>query len=79
MDLFTESIQGLTAVEKLRLIERIWDDLATQEEPFPLPDWIVREAARRRDEMIADPHLGMTSGEMWARIASARNSSSRHV
>ena len=79
MDLFTESIQGLTAVEKLRLIERIWDDLATQEEPFPLPDWIVREAARRRDEMIADPHLGMTAGEMWARIASARNSSPRHV
>ena len=46
MDLFTESIQGLTAVEKLRLVERIWDDLATQEEPFPLPDWAVREAAR---------------------------------
>lgn len=79
MDLFTESIQGLTAVEKLRLVERIWDDLATQEEPFPLPDWAVREAARRRDEMIADPHLGMTAGEMWARIASSRNSSSRHA
>lgn len=79
MDLFTESIQGLTAVEKLRLVERIWDDLATQEEPFPLPDWAVREAARRRDEMIADPHLGMTAGEMWARIASSRNRSSRNA
>ena len=79
MDLFTESIQGLTAVEKLRLVERIWDDLAAQEEPFPLADWAVREAARRRDEMIANPHLGMAPGEMWARIASSRNGSSRNA
>ncbi len=76
MDLFTESIQVLTAAEKLRLVERIWDDLAAQQDPFPLPDWALREAARRRDEMIADPHLGMTHGEMWARIASSRNGSS---
>jgi len=49
------------------------------EGPFPLPDWAVREAARRRDEMIADPHLGMTPGEMWARIAACRNGSSRNA
>lgn len=79
MDLFTDSIQGLTAVEKLRLVERIWDDLAAQEEPLPLPDWAAREAARRRDEMIADPHLGMTPDEMWARIVSSRNASSRNA
>lgn len=79
MDLFTESIQPLTAAEKLQLVEQIWDDLAAQEGPFPLPDWAVREAARRRDEMIADPHLGMMPGEMWARIASCRNGSSRNA
>jgi hypothetical protein len=72
-------IQGLTAVGKLRLVERIRDDLAAQEEPFPLPDWALREAARRRDEMIANPHLGMANGEMRARIASSRNGSSRNA
>lgn len=76
MDLFTKSIRGLTAIEKLRLVEQIWDDLAAQEEPFPLPDWAVLEAARRRDEMIADSHLGMAPGEMWGRIAAFRNGSS---
>lgn len=73
MDLFTESIQGLTAVEKLRLVERIWDDLAAHEGPIPLPNWAVREAKRRRAEMIADPQLGMTHAEMWARIDTSRN------
>lgn len=77
MDLFAESIQGLTAVEKLRLVERIWDDLVTQEEAFPLPDWVVCEATRRRNEMVADPQLGMTPDEMWARIASSRDGASR--
>jgi len=73
MDLFTESIQGLTAVEKLRLVERIWDDLAAHEGPIPLPDWAVREATRRRAEMIADPQLEITHAEMWARIDTSRN------
>jgi putative addiction module component (TIGR02574 family) len=73
MDLFTESIQGLTALEKLRLVEQIWDDLAAHEGPIPLPDWAVREATRRRTEMIADAQLGMTHAEMWARIDTFRN------
>jgi putative addiction module component (TIGR02574 family) len=73
MDLFTKSIQGLPATEKLRLVEQIWDDLATQEAPIPLPEWAVREATRRRDEMIADPRLGVTHADVWARIASSRH------
>lgn len=79
VDLFTESIQGLTAVEKLRLVEQIWDDLATRDEPLPLPEWAVREAANRRAEMIADPQLGLTHTEMWARIASSRGGSPSDV
>lgn len=73
MDLFTDSIQGLPATEKLRLVERIWDDLAAHQEFIPLPEWAVREAARRQEEMIADPQLGVTHADMWARISSSRN------
>ncbi|MFM9197796.1 MAG: addiction module protein, partial [Planctomycetia bacterium] len=39
VDLFTDSIQCLTAAEKLRLVERIWDDLAADESQIPLPSW----------------------------------------
>ncbi|MFM7290133.1 MAG: addiction module protein [Planctomycetia bacterium] len=73
MDLFTDSIQCLTAAEKLRLVERIWDDLAADESQIPLPSWALREAARRRDQMIADPTLGVPHAAMWARIDSARH------
>jgi putative addiction module component (TIGR02574 family) len=73
MDLYSDMLRALPPAEKLRLVECIWDDLATNDQPIPLPDWAVSEAARRRDEMLADPKLGVTDGEVWMRIAAARN------
>ncbi len=73
MDLYTDSIRGLAPADKLRLVERIWDDLAAEAEPLPLPDWAVTEATRRRDEMLADPALGSTHEDAWKRINNSRN------
>ncbi|HHK42398.1 MAG TPA: Addiction module component, CHP02574, partial [Planctomycetaceae bacterium] len=58
MDIYADVIRNLGPAEKLQLVERIWDDLASQEAPLPMPDWALLEAARRRDEMMADPGLG---------------------
>ena len=55
------------------LVERIWDDLAAEVQPLPLPNWAVTEAMRRRDEMLADPKLGSTHEEVWKRIEDSRN------
>ena len=73
MDIYTDTIRNLQPSEKLRLVEQIWDDLAAEEAPLPLPDWAVAEATRRRDEMLADPHLGSTHEEVWKRIDDSRN------
>ena len=73
MDIYTDTIRDLGPAEKLRLVERIWDDLAAEDPPIPLPDWAVREATRRRDEMLADPNLGSTHDEVWKRINDSRN------
>lgn len=73
MDLFADAIQPLPSAEKLRLVEQIWDDLASQEAPFPLPDWAVAEATRRRAEMIADPQLGSTHADIWSRLSATRD------
>jgi len=73
MNIYTESIRNLGPAEKLQLVEQIWDDLAAEEAPLPLPVWAVTEAARRRDEMLADPHLGSTHEEVWKRINDSRN------
>jgi len=36
LDVYTESIHGLSATEKLALVERIWDDLAADPRPLPI-------------------------------------------
>lgn len=73
MDIYTDTIRDLQPSEKLRLVEQIWDDLAAEEAPLPLPDWAIAEATRRRDEMLADPNLGSTHEEVWKRIDDSRN------
>jgi putative addiction module component (TIGR02574 family) len=73
MDIYTDAIRDLGPAEKLRLVEQIWDDLAAEVAPLPLPDWAITEAVRRRDEMLADSHLGSTDVEVWKRINDSRN------
>jgi len=73
MDLYTDVIRDLGPAEKLRLVEQIWGDLAAEQAPLPLPDWSVTEATRRRDEMLADPHLGSTHEALWKRISDSRD------
>ncbi|MBL8825688.1 MAG: addiction module protein [Planctomycetaceae bacterium] len=73
MDIYTDTIRDLGPAEKLRLVEQIWDDLAAEKTPLPLPDWAVAEAARRRGEMLADPNLGSTHEQVWKRIRDVRN------
>jgi putative addiction module component (TIGR02574 family) len=73
MDIYTDTIRALGPAEKLQLVERIWDDLAAEDTPIPLPDWAIAEATRRRDEMLADPDLGSTHDEVWKRINDSRN------
>ena len=59
---------ALPATEQLRLVELIWDNLGESNSPIPLPDWIEEEAVRRRDEMIANPELGLDHQTVWGRI-----------
>ena len=70
MDPYTDAIRQLPPIDKLKLVEQIWDDLS--EERLPLPDWALEEVARRRDEMVKDPNLGLTHDEVWRRINDAR-------
>lgn len=73
MDLFADTIRGLPPADKLRLVEQIWDDLAAETATIPLPVWALTEAKRRRDEMAANPDLGVTHEEVWKRINDSRN------
>lgn len=59
MNIDTNELLGLPSADKLALIELLWDDLGKSTEQIPLPDWVDREAARRRDEMIDEKSLGL--------------------
>jgi hypothetical protein len=67
MSIDANDLHALPPAEKLRIVELLWDDLGESAAPIPLPDWVDREAARRRDEM-RDPKIGMTHEETWRRI-----------
>ena len=67
MSIDTDELRSLPAAEKMRIVEMLWDDLGEATTPIPLPDWVDREAARRRDEM-RDPSFGISHEEAWRRI-----------
>jgi len=68
MSIDLNALHALPADEKLRIVEMLWDDLGESEQPLPLPDWVNRETARRREAMKQNPTLGMSHEETWRRI-----------
>jgi len=68
MSVDARELLALSAQEKLRIIELLWDDLGASGEAIPLPDWVEQEGVRRRDEMKANPGTGLTHEEVWDRI-----------
>ena len=68
MSVDPNELLSLPAVEQLRLVELLWDNLGKSTDPIPLPDWVEAEALRRRNEMIANPELGSNHDAVWSKI-----------
>lgn len=64
MSFDTNELSALPIAEKMRIVEFLWDDLGNANSPIPLPDWVVDEASRRREEMH-DPSFGLSHEETW--------------
>ncbi|ADB19142.1 hypothetical protein Psta_4500 [Pirellula staleyi DSM 6068] len=73
MDVYNDTIRHLEPAEKLLLVQQIWDDLAAETSPLPLPAWAIAEATRRRDELRSDPTLAVDHDEIWRRIDQSRH------
>ncbi len=59
---------ALPPAEQLRIVEMLWDNLGQSTDPIPLPDWIEKEAMRRRDELINNPASGLDHKTIWEKI-----------
>jgi putative addiction module component (TIGR02574 family) len=51
-------IDQLSAGERLELIELIWDSLPAALAPEDVPDWHLRELAKRRADAESQPGVG---------------------
>lgn len=60
-----DNLKQLPLAEKLRVVEALWDDIATSTEEFPLPSWMRDEVARRLAEHDQDPSSALTRDELW--------------
>ena len=74
MDVYTDTICDLSAVEKL-LACRAYLVLISRPQVrlFRYPIGLFARRKRRRDEMVADPKLGVAHEDVWKRIQDSRN------
>jgi putative addiction module component (TIGR02574 family) len=68
MSVDPNELLALPTAEKLRLVEMLWDNLGAESDPIPLPQWVIEESVHRREEMRANPELGLSHEETWSRI-----------
>src|SRR5437867_612014 len=78
MTLPIESVFDLSPVEKLQLVEDLWDDLAATPEAIPVHDWQKEELARRKANLQNSPApAGLSWEEVRQRMRAQPSQTSR--
>jgi putative addiction module component (TIGR02574 family) len=62
----------LPLADKLRLVEDLWDSIASGDDQLPIPGWHLRELDRREQEQSSNPETGSSWDEVKARIRERR-------
>jgi putative addiction module component (TIGR02574 family) len=58
----------LSLVEKLQVVEDLWDSIATNEENIPVPEWQKEELAKRREKFLNNPQSGLSLEQTLASV-----------
>jgi len=61
-------IHNLPLVEKVKLVEELWDEICASSEPFPLQPWHEQKARERASDLDADPSIAIDRTELWQRV-----------
>ncbi len=67
-----DNLHDLPLVDKLRVVDALWNDIIESTEPFPLQEWHRLEVERRLEEAERDPSSMITREELWRRVDQAR-------
>ncbi len=69
-DAQTMTVFDLSPAEKLQLVEDLWDDLRATPELVPVSEEHLREVARRKANLQANPGTALSWAEVQQRIRS---------
>ncbi len=67
-----DNLRQLPLVEKLRVVEVLWDDIASSTEDFPLPGRLRDEVEQRLAEHDQDSAAALTRDKLWQRVDEKR-------
>lgn len=62
------AVSELPFAEKLRLVEALWDDLASSPDRIPVPDKVKAELDRRYQEYLVSPDEGSSWKDVKLRL-----------
>jgi hypothetical protein len=62
------ALRELPVADKLRVVTELWDDIAQSDEAILVPEDVLGEAARRSDELRADPSIAIDDKELWRQV-----------
>lgn len=55
-----EELEKLSVVERLQLVEDLWDSIARSTAEVPMPQWQKDELARRKEIYLRNPDAVLT-------------------
>jgi putative addiction module component (TIGR02574 family) len=67
-----DTLRQLPLAEKLRVVEALWDDIASSTEVLPLPAGVRDEVDRRLAEHEKDPAAALTREQVWQQVDEKR-------
>ena len=68
MPIELEELRKLPTADKLRIVEQLWDDIASSGETIPLQAEDGAEVRRRGEELDRNPEIALTREELWRQV-----------
>jgi putative addiction module component (TIGR02574 family) len=72
MNVDLDSLRLLPLAEKLRVVEILWEDIASSAEVLPVQAWMRYEVQQRLVEHDKDPDTALTREQLWQRVDEKR-------
>ncbi len=68
MPIELEEFRKLPMTDKLRIVEELWDDIASSSEVIPVQTADRDEIMRRGEELERNPEIALSRDELWKRV-----------